>query len=599
MKISIKLIYILLCTCASVYAQNDTIKLKEVQITSNRIALPFSKESRTINLITSEQIQNSPASNVADLLQNIIGIDIRRRGVDGMQSDLYIRGGNFDQTLVLIDGVKMDDPQTGHHSMNAILALDNIERIEIIKGPTARIYGQNAFTGAINIVTKKIHSNSLKVDLGYGSYENKKGGATFSQTFDNGGILASVGYQESDGYRFNTDFENVAAFLKSDVKNYNLLASFTQRKFGANGFYANPDYKDQYEETQTSLIALGATYNSGNVTIKPRLYWRRNQDMYLFLRHNPSAYRNLHISNKVGAETNMVINSSLGKTGIGIDVSRIFLVSNNLGNHNRTIVTGFLEHRFEVNNFDIAPGIAISSYSDFDTKAFPGLDLGYRISDFFKLYGNIGYTYRTPTYTDLYYVGPTTLGNPNLKPESALSKEIGFKYTRGKFNFDIALFHRKSDDLIDWTKDNEADKWETRNFSKVVTKGIETAVLYKFNLANYTQTLTIGYSFIDDDIRDSNIEYTRYSLNSIKHQFTSSLDTKFNTILSQNISYRYVERTDGTSYNVVDAKVLASLKNGFQLSLAANNIFNTAYTETNIVPMPKGNIMLGLNYKIY
>ncbi|WP_372801382.1 TonB-dependent receptor, partial [Lutibacter sp.] len=232
MKISIKLIYILLCTCASVYAQNDTIKLKEVQITSNRIALPFSKESRTINLITSEQIQNSPASNVADLLQNIIGIDIRRRGVDGMQSDLYIRGGNFDQTLVLIDGVKMDDPQTGHHSMNAILALDNIERIEIIKGPAARIYGQNAFTGAINIVTKKIHSNSLKVDLGYGSYENKKGGATFSQTFDNGGILASVGYQESDGYRFNTDFENVAAFLKSDVKNYNLLASFTQRKFG-------------------------------------------------------------------------------------------------------------------------------------------------------------------------------------------------------------------------------------------------------------------------------------------------------------------------------------------------------------------------------
>jgi iron complex outermembrane receptor protein len=323
--------------------------------------------------------------------------------------------------------------------------------------------------------------------------------------------------------------------------------------------------------------------------------------MYLFLRHDPAYFRNLHISNKVGAETNIVVNSSLGKTGIGVDVSRVFLISNNLGNHYRTAITGFLEHRFEFLDgmLDVTPGVALSYYSDFDTKAFPGLDVGYRLSDAFKVYGNVGYTYRVPTFTDLFYVGPTTLGNPDLEPESALSEELGFKYTGDQFNFDVAFFNRKSDDLIDWTKDNELDKWETRNFSEVVTQGIETAINYKFTIGKYNQKLNLGYSFIEDDIKDNNVEFTRYSLNSIKHQFTTSLDSKFNNIFSQNISYRYVERTNGSSYNVVDARLLATIKKGLQLSLTANNIFNTEYTETNLVPMPKGNIMIGFNYSIY
>ena len=584
----------------SIYAQKDTVKLKEVEVTSNRITLPFSKTSRTIIIISHQEIVNSAATNLADLLQNVAGVDIRRRGIDGMQSDLYIRGGNFDQTLLLIDGVKMDDPQTGHHTMNGILSLENIERIEIIKGPAARIYGQNAFTGAINIVTKSVTENAATINLNYGSYENKKGEVAMSHKFNGGDILASVGYQESDGYRFNTDFENVAAFLKSNFKNYSLITSFGQRKFGANGFYASPAYVNQYEETQTSLVALSSEYTSGKVIIKPRIYWRRNQDMYLFLRENPSFFRNLHISNKIGAETNVVFNSNLGKTGVGLDISRIYLVSNNLGDHQRTAITGFIEHRIELlnENLDITPGVAISSYSDFDTKAFPGLDVGYRISEKVKLYGNIGNTYRAPTFTDLFYVGPSTKGNSNLVAESALAEELGIKFTEANFYMDLAFFNRKSDNLIDWTKDNETDKWEARNFSEVVAKGLETTINYQFKLGKYQQKFNLGYSFIEDDIKNNNVQFTQYSLNSIKHQFTSGVDTKFCPIFSQHLSYRYVERTNGQNYIVLDAKILAVLNNNMEFSLVANNIFNAAYTETNLVPMPKGNMMVGFTYKL-
>ena len=600
MKIQNCLLLFLSILSVSVNAQKDTVKLKEVEVTSNRISLPFSKSSRTITILSNDDLTKSAATNVADVLQNVTGVDIRRRGIDGMQSDLYIRGGNFDQTLLLIDGVKMDDAQTGHHTMNGILSLENIERIEIIKGPAARIYGQNAFTGAINIVTKTVTNNAATINLGYGSYENKKGEVSLAHKFNQGDVLASVSYQESDGYRFNTDFKNTAVFLKSNFKNYSLITSFAERKFGANGFYASPAYKDQYEETQTSLVALSSNYTLEKMLIKPRIYWRRNEDLYLFIRENPSYYRNLHISNKVGAETNVVFNSTLGKTGVGLDVSSVFLVSNNLGDHQRTAITGFVEHRFEFlnNRLDVTPGVAISSYSDFDTKAFPGLDVGYRISEKVKFYGNIGYTYRVPTFTDLYYVGPTTKGNANLEAESALAEELGIKFTTSSFQMDVALFNRKSDNLIDWTKDNEADKWEARNFSEVVTQGLETTVNYQFKLGKHQQKLTLGYSFIDDQIKDNNVQFAQYSLNSIKHQFTSGISTKFSPIFSQHISYRYVERTDGQHYNVVDAKIGATLKTHMEFFLSANNIFNAEYTETNLVPMPKGNVMAGFSFSL-
>ena len=469
-KLKLALVISVLSFCHKIIAQKDTIKLEEVIVSTNRISLPNFKTSRTLNIISKKDIQSTSASNLADLLQNIAGIDIRRRGVDGTQSDLYIRGGNFDQTLLLIDGIKMDDAQTGHHIMNAVLSLDNIERIEIIKGPAARVFGQNAFAGAINIITKRVTKNSLKASLGYGSFDNKKGSLGFANTFKDGNFQLHAEKQNSNGFRYNSDFDNTSLFLKTNIKKNQFLATFNSRNFGANGFYASPDYKDQYEETQTSLVAFSSLYKTDKLEIKPRVSWRRNQDMYLFLRQDPSYFRNFHISNKLSAETNMVLSSKLGKTGFGIDAGKVFLASSNLGNHNRFMLTSFLEHRFEVGNFDATPGIAFTHFSDFGTKAFPGLDMGYSINVNFKLYGNIGYTYRIPTYTDLYYDGPTTMGNPKLKPESALAEELGIKYIATRFNFNLALFNRDSENLIDWTKENEADRWQTKNFGKVQPK---------------------------------------------------------------------------------------------------------------------------------
>ena len=584
---------------------DEEINLEAIEIISSpRIELPFSENSRTIQVITEEEIESSPATNISELLQQIAGVDIRRRGVSGIQADLYIRGGTFDQTLLLIDGFKVEDAQTGHHTMNMAIPIDVIERIEIIKGAASRIYGQNAFTGAINIVTKEAVKNERSRKIGFGSFEQRDISLTLHQSYENASFITHYSRQSSEGYRYNTDFTNNNNFIKSNFKikalPFNMIASFNERKFGANGFYASPEAIDQYEETQASLLGVSTEIKSGSVIIKPKIYWKRNQDMYIYLRHDPSVYRNLHITNKTGIELNGSSTSKAGITGFGIDVASVSLSSNNLGNRNRTMINVFIEHQFKLlkNRLDITPGVAFNYFSDFKFNknyknnffrnflAFPGLDIGYKINDNFRIYTNIGYTYRAPTYTDLYYSSPTTVGNEKLIPEKALSEEVGIRYFKNKLNFSLVLFNRKAKDLIDYVKAIESDPWQATNIRELNTSGLEASMRIKLYGKNKkTHYINFGYSYLKDDLEPSEIQFSKYAINSLKHHITSSINLAISKNLSGSLIYKYSERTTGENYTVVDIKNTLIIKN-LNFSLIINNIFDTEYSETNLVPMP-------------
>ena len=572
--------------------------LDSVTIESTRIDLPFKENSRTISIITAEVIEGSPATNLAELLQQEAGIDIRRQGIYGMQADLYIRGGSFDQTLLLIDGIKVEDPQTGHHTLNIALPLEVIKRIEIIKGPAARIFGQNAFTGAINIVTKT--NGDLKNNVGFqlGSYNQQHATATLGKSLDNASVMGHASINSSEGYRYNTDFQNQNYFLKSSFNTkttpIDVIATFSERKFGGNQFYAI-DAKEQYEETQSSLVGISTIIKRGDLKISPQLYWKRNQDMYLYIRNNPSVYRNLHISNKVGIQINSSYSSSFGVTGFGIDVVKVKMNSNRLGNRERWMGNFFLEHRFSLldNKLDVTPGVAVNYFSEFDFNAFPGIDLGYRINDSFRVYANAGYTYRVPTYNDLYYVGRQDIGNENLVPERAISEEIGLKYFGNKLNASVAFFNRDSDNLIDYTKENEDDKWQSNNLKRLNSNGIEAQLSSPFKLGQYTQSLSLGYTYLNEDLGTVKSNFSKYVINSLNQHLTANIKTQFSKNFSQSVVYKFADRANGENYSVVDVQ-LKLMINTLELTLTGNNIFNASYIETGIVPMPKGNVLVGL-----
>ncbi|SFC70510.1 iron complex outermembrane recepter protein [Algibacter lectus] len=605
MKTTFALTAFIMCTFMS-HAQQEQQKqdLDTIVVASTRINLPFKENSRTINIISAEAIKNSAANNIADLLQQVAGIDVRRRGTAGSQADLYIRGGSFDQTLLLIDGVKMNDVQTGHHTMNAALPIEVIERIEIIKGPAARIFGQNAFNGAINIVTKKVLNNTVSVKAETGSFGQLNVGVTIATDLENSSNIVHVDKMSSAGYRYNTDYDNSNFFVKSvfnkDKKAIEMIATFQERKFGANGFYARESGTDQYEETQNSLIAFSTQFKTENLTIKPRIYWKRNQDEYVYLRNDPTVYRNLHISNKIGAEVNGSYRSKAGITGFGIDMSEDFITSNNLGDRDRFMTTLFLEHKFKAldNKLDITPGVAVTYFSDFDFYAFPGLDVGYKISDAVKAYGNIGYTYRIPTYTDLFYNDPSTAGNPDLEVEEAFAQEIGIKYFSPRFSGSVAVYNRDAQNLIDFIRPNTTETvYTATNITEVNTKGFEVDAAYNFKLNTFNQTLAVGYNFLEDDILNQNKELSRYSLNTLKHHFTTRLSTQLFKNVSHNIIYKHAQRTTGDSYNVWDASLVVNVKQ-LEFTVTASNIFNADYIEAGFVPMPPSNILFGMRYSL-
>ena len=598
MKIRFKLFTILAFFLMKCGLAQTVQPLDSITIKSSRIDLPFKENSRTISIITSETINESPATNLVELLQQEAGIDVRRQGIYGMQSDLYVRGGGFDQTLLLIDGIKVEDPQTGHHTLNIALPLEVIKRIEIIKGPAARIFGQNAFTGAINIVTKS--NDSIKNNAGFqlGSYNQQHAAATLGTRVGTTGLMGHASVNSSEGYRYNTDFNNQNFFVKSSFNTaanpIEVLATFSERKFGGNQFYAI-DAKEQYEETQSSLVGVSTTLQKGNLKLSPQLYWKRNQDMYLYIRNNPSVYRNLHISNKIGGQINAAYSSNIGVTGFGIDLAKVEMESNRLGHRNRWMGTLFVEHRFSFldNALDMTPGVSVGYFSDFETNAFPGIDIGYTINEQFRVYTNAGYTYRTPTYNDLYYVGSRDEGNENLVPEEAISQELGLKYFGDKISATVAFFNRDSDNLIDYTKDNEADKWKSNNLTSLNTRGVEVQLSAPFKLGQYNQSFNLGYTHLNEDLKAVRANFSKYIINSLNHHLTARLKSQFTKNLTHSFVYKFAERATGESYSVVDAQ-LKLLIPGLELTVTANNIFNTDYVETGIVPMPKGNVLFGI-----
>jgi len=601
MKINYK-IPLLVLSVTRIFSQSDSLevktnKLNEIILNSTRIDLPVSQHSRTIQVIDASDVVKSGAPNVVVLLQQVSGIDIRQRGVEGMQADLYIRGGSFDQTLLLIDGVKLEDAQTGHHTLNLLPPIDLIERIEILKGPAARIYGQNAFTGAVNIVTKAAGLGKNQLSAQAGSFDQYHLKATLQTKIEKGGVLGHLSYNTSNGYRHNTDFNNRNYFIKGNFETkkvpFNFIGYFSDRDFGANGFYATPAATEQYEETQGSLVALSAIKKTKRSIFKPRIYWRRNQDMYVYIRDNPSVYRNLHITNKAGVAIDYSLFSSFGTTGIGIDFAHVGISSNNLGEHSRNMTTIFAEHRFLIfdDKMDITPGVAFNIYSDFGTHFFPGIDLGYAFDNRFRVYGNVGSTYRIPTYTDLYYSDRTTLGNENLKPESALAAELGFRFTNSISSLNAAYFIRNSENLIDYVKDTEEALWVANNIQEVTTEGFELEYSYNYSLFKQPQSIRLGYTYIDDDVKGvTEYNFSRYSINSLKHHLTLRSFNQWSNSLSSGVVLKVAERTKGEPYSVFDVNAQwTSSANSFNITFLLNNIFDEVYTETNMVPMPGRN----------
>lgn len=591
----------LVLSLLKISAQEKSANIDEVYVQGKFLNLPVSKINENITIITKAEIEKSPANSIDELLQLNTGLDIRRRGSNGVQADVSIRGSSFEQVLILVNGVRMNDSQTGHNSLNIPFDLDSVQQIEIIKGPAAQRYGNNAYAGVINIITKPLAEKSVKISAEGGDFNSYDLGANANIGTEKFSNLFQIHSSASDGYRHNTDYKINNFYYQNNLKIKNgtlsFQAGFSEKKYGANGFYSSPLATEQYEETQASIVSVSHHQNFNKWDFNSNISWRRGQDLYVYIRDKPSVYRNLHLGNNIGASFNTAYHSSLGVTGLGVELRKEILVSNNLGDQNRFVSQVFLEHHFSLLNdkLAISPGISYANYSKEGNFFYPGLDAGFTFNEHHKIYGNISKTHRIPTFTDLYYKSPVEQGNPDLKPESAVSTEIGYQYKMNNLVAKTSFFTRDSNNLIDWAKVSPTSIWTARNIGKVSLKGVEVEI--KQNFSGFFKSYSLGYTYLDNQRKDGNTLFSRYDLDNLKHQLVATLENKFLKNFTNLLIYRYNERENLGSYNLADEKLSYNQKY-FTIFVLINNLTNSKYTETSLVPMPGRWFHVGLSYKI-
>ena len=603
---------------------DSLIMLEGTEVVASRAPIPADKAVRLVQVINRKEIEASSAQSVNDLLKLSAGVDVRQRGGFGIQTDIGVNGGNSDQLTVLLNGVNITNPHTGHLTVDLPVNVDDIERIEILEGGASRVYGSSAFSGAINIVTRTEKKNSANAHLAAGSYGTWGGNANGTIISNNFNNRISTGHTESDG-NCNNDFIKSNIYwqgaFSSTLLDVKAQAGFSTMNYGANTFYGTGS-KTQYEENRRIITSIQAEYK-GKVHILPQVYWNRSLDHYVWTGSNPEAYQNFHQTNVYGANINAHTTWALGKTAIGFEYRSENILSTRLGkeiqdgksykvpNHDeyykykdsRSNYGLYLEHDILLNDLSISLGVLANKNTSVDggMRLYPGIDVSWEIAEGLRVYGSFNQSLRTPTFTDLYYDGPGLKGYANLKPEKSTDYSVGINYGNRFISAQLKGFYRKGTDMIDWVK-AKGENIDTTANSDLDDIGAEALV--RLNFANeygaksFIQNITFSYCYNykyreneeQAELYVSQLQFLRHKfVTSLNHRIVSHLTAQWDfTLKSRNGEFfnaiTETEQKYGTFTNLDMRINWAEPKYDIYVSL--NNVLNRKYFDIANVEQP-------------
>ncbi len=589
----------------TIFAQ-DSLKhnLDEVVVTSlHRPTLLFDV-NKNIEIIPSEVIETSPINSVQDFLSYSNSVELNQRGANGVQADIGIRGGSFEQTLIMLDGIKIVDPQTGHHNLNLPITLLNIEQIEVVKGNSSNINGANAFSGLVNFRTKRNKFNSLAINAEGGDFGLYS--ASLFGSYNVGNLSNNFSYEKnhSNGYKENTEYDitnlSYGASYTTSKSVLDFFAGYTDKSYGANSFYTT-SFPLQFEHTKTTFAKVSAEFGNDNLNYTAKIYWRNNDDEFLLDKTNPSFYKNNHTTNIYGGEIDLFIKSKIGNTSIGGEYVYDEIESNNLGNHNRDRMGIFIEHKFPMfNNFSFSVSGFMYNYSTIGKKLWPGLEFGYSVTENFNLFANFNRGFRIPTYTELFYSSPTSQSNPYLTFEETTNYEIGSKYFNPHLTITTSIFYKDATNIIDWVLPGLDARWTPMNIAEITTIGFELNSTVNINhLLNLgiINSLGIKYTYLNSDYNTANYNTSRYLLKYLKHQAIISINHNLIWDVYANWYFRYEERYSFESNFITDFRINKSF-DMIDVFVKASNLFNVDYFDFVGVPLPGRWVVGGIRFTL-
>ena len=609
------------------------VKLDEVLVTGSRAPLTALQSAKIVTVISRDDIQRAEASSINDILKLATGVDVRQRGGFGVQTDISINGGTFDQITILLNGVNMSSPQTGHNAADFPVSLSDIERIEVLEGASARVFGSSAFNGAINIVTRTDKESSVRVSAEGGSFGTFGGDAGLSLRTGNVSQQLSGGYTQSDGGTANSDFKRRRMYymgaLESRYVNLSWQGGLSSQDYGASTFYS-ARFNNQWEATRrfmASALADVRPFADERLVFSPSVYWHRDVDHYQLTRGKEGAQNgeNYHRMDVYGAALNAHASWLLGKTAVGVDLRKEHILSTAYGtlldesewtaihgsdrhyDHrgDRTNTSVFLEHNVILGGFTLSAGVLANRNTGLDNRFrfYPGVDISYRPSDNWKFYASWNKALRVPTFTDLYTSNSAQQGDPNLSPERNSTFKIGTRYRTRGVEAVLSGFYSEGKNIIDWVYPTaESRKYQAMNIGKLDNMGYSADVTLNMDElipGSFITRIKAGYAFIHQKHEtDREIFGSLYALEYLRHKATFQLDHRIWSRLSASWAVRWQQRMNNYSpYTKVDVKLMWTAPS-YSLYVKADNITCHRYYDLGAVRQPGLWIMAGGSVRI-
>ena len=618
-------------------------ELEEVEVTGSRVPLTVSQAARIVTVLDREAIAAAPVQSINDLLKYAAGVDVRQRGDMGVQTDISIRGGTFDQITILLNEINICDPQTGHNAADFPVELSEIERIEVLEGPAGRVYGTSSLVGAINIVTRTEKDSGAEVFADGGSYGYFKGGAIVSHVKDGLSNQVSGSYSRSDGFsrskagNLNADFEYARLFYQGRYENDQVdvrwHVGFTNKDYGANTFYSTLS-DEQFEHVRKYYTAVQAETKGDVYHFKPSVYWNRSDDRFEFYRGMPDKSPfNYHQTDVYGVNLNNYIQTFLGKTAFGAEFRNEGVRSTSLGEPlnspvkvpgadadftlglNRTNLSFHLEHNIVLRRFTLSAGVIAvkNTGNEMKFRFYPGVDASYQFARDWKVYASYNTSLRMPTFTELYYSVGGHKADKYLKPEEMQAVEVGVKYLRLGIRGTLSLYRYHGTDMIDWIKDisqGEDAPWQSVNHAVINTMGAEASVMFDIRELMqrdaFVRSVNVSYSYIDQDKETTPNLQSKYALEYLRHKFVAQANFRIWRLLEMNLSYRWQDRMGNYQkgnamvpyepYSLLDAR-LAWNAPQYKIYVEGNNLLNKTYYDHGNIPQPGIWVRAGASYR--
>lgn len=587
-----------------------------------------------VAVITHFQLQGLAVTSVGDLLEQLPGIDLRTRGGQDVQSDLTLRGGTFDQVIVLLNGINLNDAQTGHHNLDIPIDLALVDRVEVIPASSLIHFGVTSLCGAINIVTVDNHHSDAQVSLSYGSFNQLHASASKAFNIGSWQLMSALSYHRSDGYIPNTDFSHANLWLqalKNDSYGYWLIQLGGQAKeFGSQAFYSSR-YPSQYESTNTLIASLTRQRKWNGFDLEYSAYSRLHKDRFELFRDGyteiPDWYtcHNYHFSINAGLRIRASRLWTLGRTSFGGEMREEAILSNVLGDSlsrpvtvllepqgiyyslgkNRLTTNIFLEHSVYWKKVKFSASVLGSHNSLLGDNYGFSLTFSSPLSQSLSVDGSLGRSLRLPTYTDLYYHSANQISNPNLKSEYGNNAELNINYHLKKIQASGTVFARHGTNIIDWVRAIDEEIWHSVNHAQIDALGTNIQVSYHTNGA--LRQLRVGYSYCylyqqaDDYVSNYVLDYLRHKLN-VDAEVSPFKNFRIKILTSYQHRVGSYTDSDGNQQNyqpvfLVNSEVEYDIL-PFTVFVEGYNLLNRIYFDYGGIVQPGISILAGIRLKL-